>query len=186
VKTESLAKEAAALEKWQISLSDVQSLKDENRRLSQIIGNMKLERNSMERGRQDLTRRSESLQRDLDKAHRDYREMLTQTERLKEESSLVLQKLNDANERRRKDFQIIRDLEDEIRLKTNGRSQADLSLVNPRSGASNNHLRRWSDHVGSSWLSVRQHRTASLRPSGWHHAQPTTRTGHSDGGETSP
>jgi len=99
---------------------------DDNRRLSQVLLNMETEKESMERGRQELTRRSESLQKDLENAHSDTKEVVAQTERLKERESLILQQLKDADERERKHLQLIQDLEKEIRLSTNERSPADL------------------------------------------------------------
>jgi hypothetical protein len=89
---------------------------------------METERETMERGRQELAR-TESLQKDLEKAHKGYREVVAQKERLEEGKYSMLQQLNDANERERKNLQLIRDLEQEIRLNVNGRLQADLISV---------------------------------------------------------
>ena len=124
VKTKSLAEEANALEKLQRSHSEVQNLKDENRRLSNIIREIELAKETTERAYQELARRSESLQKELEKAREDHREVVAQKEHLERENHSVLLQLLDGNERDKKNLQLIRDLEQEIRLNANGRPQA--------------------------------------------------------------
>lgn len=66
------------------------------------------------------------LQKDLEKAHEDHRRVVAQKEHLEEEKYSVLQQLNDTNERDKKNLQLIRELEQEIRLNVNRNLQAGL------------------------------------------------------------
>jgi len=53
--------------------------------------------------------------------------ILTERPFLRKKSAQLLQQLNDANEREKKN--LIRNLEQKIRLNVNGRSQADLGII---------------------------------------------------------
>jgi hypothetical protein len=75
-------------------------------------------------------------------------------ERLEEERYLILQQLNDANEREKRNMQLIQDLEQEIRHNVKARPDADLSSIERSSAsmaafADRVALNRISDQMGS-------------------------------------
>jgi hypothetical protein len=92
-------------------------------------------REAVDKERQELAVKSQTLERDLERAEQDYRKVVAHNERLKEENLSVLQQIKDATEREKRNLQLIQDLEQEIRHKVRGRSEVDLASVG-RSGTS--------------------------------------------------
>lgn len=75
VRTQCLAQEATMLDKLQWAPSDVRNRRDENKIRSQLIRDMETEREAMDKARQELARRSQSLESDLERAEQDYRDL---------------------------------------------------------------------------------------------------------------
>lgn len=115
MRTQSLAQEATMLDKLQRALSDVRNHRDENKIRSQLIRDMETEREAMDKARQELARRSQTLESDLERAGQDYRDLVAHKERLEKEKSETLRQLKDANRREKRHLQLIQDLEQEIR-----------------------------------------------------------------------
>ena len=88
VRTKSMDEEATALDKLQKALGDIRHLQDANKNLSQIIRDMEIGREAMDNERQELVLKSQSLERDLERAEQDCREVVAHNERLKEGKSL--------------------------------------------------------------------------------------------------
>jgi DNA repair exonuclease SbcCD ATPase subunit len=110
VRTQSLAQEATMLDKLQRALSDVRNHRDENKIRSQLIRDMEAEREAMDKARQELARRSQTLESDLERAEQDYRDLVAHKERLEKEKSATLRQLKDANRREKRHLQLIQDL----------------------------------------------------------------------------
>ena len=125
--TESAAKEAMTREKLNKSLSDVQHLENANKSLSRVIRDMEIERENVDRAREECDRRTQNLERDLKRAEYGYGEVVASKERLEEDRSLVLQQLSDANQREKRNLQLIQDLEQEIRHNVRSHREADLA-----------------------------------------------------------
>lgn len=70
MRTQSLAQEATMLDKLR-ALSDVQNHRDENKIRSQLIRDMETEREAMDKARQELARRCQTLESDLERAEQD-------------------------------------------------------------------------------------------------------------------
>ena len=107
--------------------SEVQNLKTTIKTLSQIIREMEIEREALDKGQQELARRSQTLERDLERAEQVYREVVADKDRLEKEKYSLSQQLNDADEKEKRNLQLIQDLEQQTRHNVKSPSEADFA-----------------------------------------------------------
>ena len=115
VKTSFIDQKANMLGKLEKALSDVRSLKDTNRALSQTIRDMETEREGVDKPRKNLLGDVKPL-RETWRATQEHKEVVAHKERLEKENYTALQQLSGAKEREKGNLQLIQDLEQEIRL----------------------------------------------------------------------
>jgi hypothetical protein len=92
-----MTEEATTLDRLDKALRDIQHLQDENSHLSQIIQDTEIGQEAMDKAREELTLRSKNLERDLERAELDYREVIAHNARLEEGKISLCQQIIDAD-----------------------------------------------------------------------------------------
>jgi hypothetical protein len=114
-----------------------------------IIRDTEIGREAMDKVREELTLRSQNLERELKRAEQDYREVVAHNARLEEGNISLRQQITDASERERRNLQLIQDLEQEIRHNVRGGSEADRASV----GRSETSMAAFADRADMNRLS---------------------------------
>jgi septal ring factor EnvC (AmiA/AmiB activator) len=129
VKAKSLAEEATMLDKLKVVLCDVKNQKNANRNLEKTITDMQIEREAVGKAHDELARRSQSLENDLQRAEQACKELVAHKERLEGENYAMLQQLEESNKREKRNLQLIQDLEQEIRHTVKNHSEMNLASM---------------------------------------------------------
>jgi hypothetical protein len=131
VKAKSFAEEATMLDKLKVVLCDVKNQKNANRSLEKTITDMQIEREAVGKAHDELARRSQSLENDLQRAEQACKELVAHKERLEGENYAMLQQLEESNKREKRNLQLIQDLEQEIRHTVKNHSEMNLASMRP-------------------------------------------------------
>ena len=117
------------LGKLKVALSDVKNQQDANRSLAKTIEDMQIEREAMDKAHDELARRSQSLENNLQQVERACKELVAHKERLEGENYAILQQLEESNKREERYLQLIQDLEQEIRHTIKNHSETNLASM---------------------------------------------------------